>query len=176
METKVCFKCHIEKPLDKFYKHPQMGDGHLNKCKECTIQDTKKRDDYLKETDTSYITKERKRGRDKYYRLNYNKTQKPTALKRKQMTRMYQEKYPEKRVAVLASQHIKKPNGSHTHHWSYNKDHRKDVIILPLSEHYKLHRYMIYDQERMMYRTTDGVLLDTKEKHIQYYESLKDKD
>ena len=39
---KACFKCNIEKPLTDFYKHRQMGDGHLNKCKDCTKNDVHK--------------------------------------------------------------------------------------------------------------------------------------
>lgn len=36
---KKCFKCGAEKPLSDYYKHAQMKDGHLNKCKSCTRND-----------------------------------------------------------------------------------------------------------------------------------------
>jgi hypothetical protein len=39
---KKCFRCNTVKPLDAFYKHPEMADGHLNKCIECTKPDVRR--------------------------------------------------------------------------------------------------------------------------------------
>lgn len=36
---KTCFKCDRTLPLEEFYRHPRMSDGHLGKCKECTRTD-----------------------------------------------------------------------------------------------------------------------------------------
>lgn len=59
--TKSCFKCNIIQPLTNFYKHPQMPDGHVNKCKECNKKDT--HDHYITKREY-YAEKRRERRQD----------------------------------------------------------------------------------------------------------------
>jgi hypothetical protein len=86
----------------------------------------------------------------------------------------HRKKYPEKIYSRNIGNKIKKEKGIENHHWSYLIEHAKDVIQLPLPIHRKVHRYTIYDQERCMYRTLHGYLLDSKKLAINYYNSLKD--
>lgn len=158
---KKCFKCNIEKGLSEFYTHKQMADGHLNKCIVCTKADVQKRlDEKLK--DPLFVQFERRRTRRKYHRLYAG-----TGNGSVERNVRHINKYPEKRKATQHSQHMKKPfEGAEKHHWSYNAEHYKDVIWLTKKEHMKGHRFIVYDQERMMYRRYDtNELLHTKEVH-----------
>lgn len=61
---KTCFKCGETKPIDDFYVHPRMKDGHLNKCKECTKIDVKLRDPQkVKEYDLKRSKDERRKAK-----------------------------------------------------------------------------------------------------------------
>ena len=58
MIEKKCFKCGEIKDISEFYKHGEMADGHLNKCKECTKKDVK---DNYKANISHYVEYEKER-------------------------------------------------------------------------------------------------------------------
>lgn len=164
---KICFKCGIEKPLTDYYKHKQMGDGHLGKCKDCTKNDTKKRTDILS-NDSNWVENEKTRGREKYHRLNYRDKFKQTPEQKKKTMDKYNKKYPEKRKCKNKCSHLRAKDGYNLHHWSYNLKHAKDVIELSIADHNKIHRFLKYNQTTFMYKDLNGKLLFTKEMHLKY--------
>lgn len=165
---KKCNKCFLEKEISEFY-------GKQGDCKSCTKKRVREREELLRK-DPEWNEKEKERSREKYHRLGYKDRHKPTPDEKREIIRRYKEKFPEKILAQSASQRMLKKEGNELHHWSYNAEHRKDVIEMSVIDHNKIHRYIVYDQERMMYRRSDNnELLDTKEAHIDYFNSLTNK-
>lgn len=171
---KKCFKCGAEKPLDEFYKHKQMADGHLNKCITCTRNDTNSRVKKLTLTDPDWVEKEAERQRQKESRRWHEgkvNVRKEVESKRK---KNYGLKYPEKRKAAsFLGKRIKCPSGYNRHHWSYKKENWLDVILLIEEDHFYIHRYLKYIQEEMCYKIkATGELLDTREKHENFINAV----
>jgi hypothetical protein len=143
---KICFKCNRNLDLSEYYKHPAMGDGHLNKCKDCTKKDSEERRK-IKEKDIKWFLSERKRHREKSRKYRQN------GLNKKYKKPEYREKWlfenPEKRKAhievrnALNSGKIHRHpccicgNKAQAHHEDYSKP--LDIIWLCPKHHGERH-------------------------------------
>lgn len=134
---KICFKCGKELPIESFYKHAQMKDGYLGKCKDCCKSDIK--GNYLK-------------NRDHYVQYEKERSQRP---ERKQKAAEYQRRIrannPKKYKATsslnnaLRDGRIKKEpcaicgdDNSQAHHIDYERQ-GLNVIWLCKNHHMQIH-------------------------------------
>lgn len=134
---KTCFKCEISKPLGEYYRHKEMFDGHLNKCKECTKADVRqhRRSDEHREKVLAY---DRNRGcrQTKAYRDNH-RMQRPEEYKARTMV-----------SNALRSGKLEKPDRCqncgdksplHGHHPDYSKP--LSVVWLCVPCHRQIHAF-----------------------------------
>jgi hypothetical protein len=150
-QEKTCFKCGEVKPISEFYKHPEMRDGHLNKCKACTRHDTqenrKKKIIYYKMYDRKRsMLPHRVEARKKYSKTELFKESHKKALKINR--ELYKDKIRARAVlrwALLTMKISKKPceicgceEKIQAHHEDYSKP--LDVIWLCPKHHAWIHK------------------------------------
>lgn len=135
---KTCFKCGIERSLTEFYKHKQMSDGHLNKCKECAKGDVRqhRRSEDYREKVLAYDRARGNRQSNEYRamkRLENPKEYKARIL----VANAVKSKKIEK---PLRCQHCGSDSTLHGHHYDYDKP--LSVIWLCVPCHRQIHAFM----------------------------------
>lgn len=130
---KTCFKCGESKPRSEFYRHPEMSDGLLGKCKECAKRDVKanrlRRYGYYREYDRGRAMLPHRVERRRRYSTSYR----GRAIERKCKQRWIR-RNPEKRKAHHALNNairdgkiMRQPCevcgdvNSHGHHFDYQR-------------------------------------------------------
>lgn len=158
---KICSKCKIEKEDSEFKIRKDRKNKLTSQCKGCISKRMKIYYENLRVERPEKLEEMQKRKRE-YTRKN-KRTRHKESYKLK-------DKFPEKQKARSALRKLTSVGREFArHHWSYNESHYIDITILSRKDHKKAHRFLIYDQERFMYRRIDtNELLDTKEKHLEY--------
>ncbi|QHJ79198.1 MAG: hypothetical protein [Caudoviricetes sp.] len=151
---KKCFKCGIEKSLTEYYKHKQMLDGHLNKCKECTKSDAHKHREENIDKVRAYDRNRPNKDERAKKQIEYQKSEKGLSVRLKS-NRNYRGKFPDRYKAratvgnairdgrIFRPDHCEKcntPCNPHGHHDDYSKP--LSVRWLCSSCHISFHTFM----------------------------------
>lgn len=146
---KTCTKCQRTLPTNEFYGHPAMIAGSLNECKECVRKRVKARIDHLKKNDPEWAEKEAERQRVK--------------------NRIGAREAPQIQRARRAVRALGRSKDFHWHHWCYQEPFKTDVIQMTPQQHRRAHRFLVLDQEHLMYRRCDTMeLLNTRKRHEEF--------
>jgi len=174
-KIKECSKCKKVKPLDRFNKRKSTKDGLGSWCKECIKEYYLENSQHLKDYARKYRTENLQHIKE--HIKKYNRTSAGKATVKKERLNFIG-RYPEKAkctalwVYFKTKNGVKVPSGYEFHHYSYKEEHHHDVIFLPKWLHKQIHRRIAYSQENKCYKSNNGVLLDTKEKHMFFIQKL----
>lgn len=136
---KRCFKCGQLKSLNEFYSHPQMADGRLNKCKECTKDEAAKRLSEKREYVQEYDRWRSKTDTRKEKLLVYQRTRRAKhPEKNKARAKVNREVYEGKLIPQPCS--VCGHHKAEAHHHDYSKP--LDVIWLCFKHHHELHGHI----------------------------------
>ncbi len=175
---KACFKCGEVKPLTDYYKHKNMADGHLNKCKYCTKNDANKyRNDNLdkvREYDRNRPNKyERSKNLQEYHRTEKGKEVRRKAMQNYRKDKVKKQAHCDLNNAIKYGRIVKPSKCSncgiecipHGHHDDYSKT--LDVRWLCVKCHTDFHNY-VREKQRELEKGGLSELFDSHKliKHI----------
>jgi len=119
---KVCKECGRKLPIDEFYRHVAMKDGHLNKCKECV---------------KTRVGSHRKMNLDRIRKYDRERASRPNRKKHNtDNTKRWRQKHPDRYKAQVAlnnairdgrvarktrCEHCGRKTKLHGHHPDYSK-------------------------------------------------------
>ena len=136
---KNCRNCGEIKPLSAFYTHPQMADGHLNICKDCTKARVRKR----AKNNPTVIEQDRRRNRSPHRKQAVASRQRENRVQANAKNAVYraikrQEMAPPS-ACICAD--CGRTTAQVLHHHSYDCEHWLDVVPLCRSCHGIRHAY-----------------------------------
>jgi len=133
---KTCRTCGVEKQIDDYYVHSQMGDGHLNICKECV---RKRVSDYAKTpARIAYDKRRNQTPKRKAWTREFCRKQRLKWKKKRKASSKFWAKFKTGAIKKLPCEKCGTEKWVEAHHSDYNKPY--EVIWLCSLHHKEWHR------------------------------------